>query len=430
MEFLVLLLVSASLLLPSLGLAVSGQETHELVPLDEPSRPSAHVSVAATELPMVAASVLGAESWLRAHVLARYPSAHIAAIVVGHGVACSSSGHGHDLLLLRLSRAAKNLHHSLVRWGLAGDIKVATVCAPPAPPGSLKRRLYGRHHLPPSPALPPPPQSPPAGATYTPPPPGVPLSFAPNSPPEVVPSVPPTAAAPASSPAAVPASPPPPLVSTRPPFSFTFPSSPPPSVSTRPPFSFTFPSSPPPALVPSSPPEAAGSIAPSAMPPPCWAPPAAAMSPPPWSGEGGGNGGGFWCVAKPTVPEDKLQEAMDYACSQDGVDCQEIAAGGSCFYPDSIASHASYAFNSYWQKMKRIGGSCNFGGAAVLINSDPRLSPVPLHAELKEPVHLFFCRFLCATKMWISPNKELVLITLLPSIFFYHLHHLPEVYLF
>uniref|UniRef100_J3N1Y9 X8 domain-containing protein n=1 Tax=Oryza brachyantha TaxID=4533 RepID=J3N1Y9_ORYBR len=86
------------------------------------------------------------------------------------------------------------------------------------------------------------------------------------------------------------------------------------------------------------------------------------------------------------------QEAMDYACSQDGVDCQEVSAGGSCFYPDTIAAHASYAFNSYWQKMKRIGGSCGFGGAAVLINSDPILlqgddlwlSAMSLHVELKK----------------------------------------------
>ncbi|KAL6643268.1 hypothetical protein ACP70R_021449 [Stipagrostis hirtigluma subsp. patula] len=351
MEFLVLLLVANSLLLPSLGLAVSGQEAHELVHLHEPSQPGEHaVSVAPTELPMVASSVLGAESWLRTHVLARYPSKRITTIVVGHGIACTS--HGHELLSLRLSHAAKNLHHSLVRWGLAGDIKIAaasTACAAETGRGALSRRLYGRHHLPPSPTLPPP--QPPVGTTYSaPPPPGVPLSFAPNPPPEVVPSLPPTAAAPASSPVAAPASPPP-------------------HVSTRPPF--TFPSSPP-ASVPASPPEAASGIAPSAMPPPCLAPapPAAAMSPPPWSGDGG-NAGGYWCVAKPTVPEDKLQEAMDYACSQDGVDCQEIAAGGSCFYPDNIASHASYAFNSYWQKMKGIGGSCNFGGTAVLINSDP-----------------------------------------------------------
>jgi hypothetical protein len=117
------------------------------------------------------------------------------------------------------------------------------------------------------------------------------------------------------------------------------------------------------------------------------------MSPPPWSGEGG-NGGGLWCVAKPTVPEDKLQEAMNYACSQDGVDCQEITAGGSCFYPDNIASHASYAFNSYWQKMKQIGGSCNFGGTALLINSDPSMTSLIyalLHGSFVQ--HKVFIKF-------------------------------------
>ncbi|TVU30785.1 hypothetical protein EJB05_22426 [Eragrostis curvula] len=351
MEFLaVLLLVSGSLLLPSLGLAVSGQEAHELVHLHEPSQSGVHVSVARTDLTTVSASVLGAESWLRTHVLARYPSERITSIVVGHGVACN---HGQELLVsLRLSHAAKNLHHSLVRWGLAGDIKVTTsmtACATKDRVGVLQRRLYGRHHLPPAATFPP--RKPPVGTTFaTPPPPGVPLSFAPNSPPEVVPSVPPTASAPVSPPVAA------------------APASPPPTVYANPPA--TIPSNPP-TSTPASPPDVAGGMAPSALPPPCQLPPpAAAMSPPPWSGEGG-NGGGLWCVAKPTVPEDKLQEAMDYACGQDGVDCQEIAAGGSCFYPDNIASHASYAFNSYWQKMRRIGGSCDFGGTAVLIHSDP-----------------------------------------------------------
>ncbi|RCV43179.1 hypothetical protein SETIT_9G274400v2 [Setaria italica] len=341
MEFLLLFLVSGSLLLPSLGLAVSGQEARQLVHLNGPSQTGVHVSVARKDLPMVASSVLGAESWLRTHVLAQYPSEHITAIVVGRGVTCN---HGQELLRLRLLHAVKNLHHSLVRWGLVDDIKVTSaspVCARDR--AVLQRRLYGRHHLP---ATFRPPQ-PPVASTYMPPPPGVALSFAPNYPPEVVPSVPPTAAVPPHSPA-VPASPPS-MVSASPPL--TMPSTPPTSI-------------------PASPPEVTGGMAPSATPPPCLAPPTAAMSPPPWSGEGG-NSGGLWCVAKPTVPEDKLQEAMDYACSQDGVDCQEIAAGGSCFYPDNIASHASYAFNSYWQKMKQIGGSCNFGGTALLINSDP-----------------------------------------------------------
>ncbi|KAL5225159.1 hypothetical protein ABZP36_011798 [Zizania latifolia] len=330
MEFLaLLLLVSSSLLLPSLGLAVSGQEVHEVAHLHEPSPAGVRVSVAHADLPMVASSVLGAESWLRAHVLAHYPSTHITAIAVGHGVAC---GHGQELLSLRVSRAAKNLHHSLVRWGLLGDIKIDSFSASCAKEGwIIKRIMYGMHHLPP-PAVTYPPLRAPPSMTY-PPPPGVPLSFAPNSPPEVVPSVPP-APVPANTPVVVPA-----------------PASPPMSM-------------------PASPPEMAGGMAPSVMPAPCLAPPAAAISPSPWSGEGG-SADGLWCVAKPTVPEDKLQEAMDYACSQDGVDCQQIAAGGSCFYPDSIAAHASYAFNSYWQKMKHIGGSCGFDGTAVLINSDP-----------------------------------------------------------
>ncbi|GJM84348.1 hypothetical protein PR202_ga00008 [Eleusine coracana subsp. coracana] len=332
MEFLmVLFLVSSSLLLPSLGLAVSGQEAHELVHLHGPSQSGVHVSVAPTDLAMVSASVLGAESWLRTHVLPHYPTKRITSIVVGHGVACS---HGQGLVSVRISHAVNNLHHSLVRWGLAENIKVTTAmtaCAKVR--GALNRRLYGRQHLPPALAFPPP--QPPAALTYAPPP-GVPLAFAPNSAPEVVPSVPPTASAPASSPVAVP-------------------------------------ERPPPASTPASPPEVAGGMAPSALPSPCLAlpAPAAAMSPPPWSSHGG-YGGGLWCVAKPTVLEDKLQEAMDYACGQDGVDCQEIVSGGSCFYPNNIPSHASYAFNSYWQKMRRIGGSCDFGGTAVLINSDPR----------------------------------------------------------
>ncbi|KAB8112466.1 hypothetical protein EE612_050820 [Oryza sativa] len=334
MEFLVaqalllLVVVSNSLLLPSLGLAVSGQEAHEVAMAGlhdqqppSPAAVAARVSVAHADLPMVASSVLGAESWLRAHVLAHYPSNHVTAIAVAVACARGGSRHGQDL---RASRAAKNLHHALVRWGLVDEIKIdasSAPCTEEVGGGALKRRLYGMHHLPPP--LPP-------TSVASPPPPGVPLSFAPNAPPEVVPSVPPAAAPPSTPVVVVPA-----------------------------------PATSPPMSMPATPPEAAaGGMA------PCSAPPTAAMSPQPWSGEGG-NGGGQWCVAKPTVPLDRLQEAMDYACSQDGVDCQEISGGGSCFYPDSIAAHASYAFNSYWQKMKHIGGSCSFGGTAVLINSDP-----------------------------------------------------------
>ncbi|XP_078180409.1 uncharacterized protein LOC144574342 [Carex rostrata] len=78
-----------------------------------------------------------------------------------------------------------------------------------------------------------------------------------------------------------------------------------------------------------------------------------------------------WCIAKPTAPADLLQEAMDYACGAGGADCMEIRPGGACFYPDTVISHASFAFNSYWQRERNSGGSCDFGGAAVVVSSDP-----------------------------------------------------------
>jgi len=82
---------------------------------------------------------------------------------------------------------------------------------------------------------------------------------------------------------------------------------------------------------------------------------------------------GLWCVAKPMVPEEKLQEGMDFACGKGGADCDEIMPNGDCFNPDNLVAHASYAFNSYWQKTKKNGGRCSFDGTAILINSDPSM---------------------------------------------------------
>nr|GEW64556.1 glucan endo-1,3-beta-glucosidase 12 [Tanacetum cinerariifolium] len=100
---------------------------------------------------------------------------------------------------------------------------------------------------------------------------------------------------------------------------------------------------------------------------------------PPVGGHGGGvvaappvsSGEAMWCVAKPSVPSEKLQEAMDYACGAGAADCAAIRPNGSCYVPDSVVAHASYAFNSYWQKNKKNGGMCGFQGTAMLITSDP-----------------------------------------------------------
>lgn len=78
-----------------------------------------------------------------------------------------------------------------------------------------------------------------------------------------------------------------------------------------------------------------------------------------------------WCVAKPSAQVEQLQEAMDYACGEGGADCEEIRPDGRCYYPDNLVAHASFAFNSYWQNKKDVGGTCSFDGAAVLVDSDP-----------------------------------------------------------
>ncbi|KAK2651231.1 hypothetical protein Ddye_018720 [Dipteronia dyeriana] len=77
-----------------------------------------------------------------------------------------------------------------------------------------------------------------------------------------------------------------------------------------------------------------------------------------------------WCVAKPTVPDPIIQEAVDYACGS-GADCKSIQPNGVCFQPNTLFAHASYAFNSYWQNTKVGGGTCDFGGTAMLVTIDP-----------------------------------------------------------
>ncbi|KAF3649185.1 Type 1 membrane protein, putative isoform 1 [Capsicum annuum] len=78
----------------------------------------------------------------------------------------------------------------------------------------------------------------------------------------------------------------------------------------------------------------------------------------------------LWCVAKPSVPDPIIQESMNYACAS-GADCDQIQPNGSCYQPDTLFAHASYAFNSYWQRTKVAGGTCDFGGTAILVTVDP-----------------------------------------------------------
>ncbi|KAM1160112.1 hypothetical protein ACFX19_033768 [Malus domestica] len=80
--------------------------------------------------------------------------------------------------------------------------------------------------------------------------------------------------------------------------------------------------------------------------------------------------GQSWCVAKSGAPQAALQAALDYACGMGGVDCSQIQQGGSCYDPNSLQNHASYAFNSYYQKHP-VSTSCDFGGVATMVSANP-----------------------------------------------------------
>lgn len=84
---------------------------------------------------------------------------------------------------------------------------------------------------------------------------------------------------------------------------------------------------------------------------------------------------GSYCVALSTADPTQLQKALDWACGSGStlgnVDCSALQQGGSCYEPNSVINHASYAFDAYYVKQNGASGSCSFNGLATVTQTNP-----------------------------------------------------------
>lgn len=79
---------------------------------------------------------------------------------------------------------------------------------------------------------------------------------------------------------------------------------------------------------------------------------------------------GNWCIPKAGVSDAELQANLDYACGH-GIDCSPIQAGGNCYLPNTIASHAAYAMNLFYQTSGPNPWNCDFMDTGSVTSSNP-----------------------------------------------------------
>ncbi|XP_037431608.1 PLASMODESMATA CALLOSE-BINDING PROTEIN 1-like isoform X1 [Triticum dicoccoides] len=87
---------------------------------------------------------------------------------------------------------------------------------------------------------------------------------------------------------------------------------------------------------------------------------------------GAGAANPTWCIVRTGAPVRTVQAALDYACSPaGGADCAPIQPSALCYLPNTLAAHASYAFNSVYQRSHAAPGACDFAGTATVTLTDP-----------------------------------------------------------
>ena len=78
-----------------------------------------------------------------------------------------------------------------------------------------------------------------------------------------------------------------------------------------------------------------------------------------------------WCVASPYASSESLLRGLNYACGDCNADCEPIQEGQPCYFPNTYLNHASYAYNSYYQRSGNNNAACNFNGSAMITMTDP-----------------------------------------------------------
>ncbi|GAB2296950.1 hypothetical protein Dimus_031053 [Dionaea muscipula] len=78
-----------------------------------------------------------------------------------------------------------------------------------------------------------------------------------------------------------------------------------------------------------------------------------------------------FCVAKDGADQKLLQAALDWACGPGKVDCSPLLQGQLCYEPDTVAAHATYAFDTYYHQMAMAPNTCYFNGVSSITTTNP-----------------------------------------------------------